>query len=143
MAGIESVGTSVTSGTSSTTSVQTKDLGKDEFFQLLIAQLKNQDPLNPQDGSAFAAQLAQFSSLEQLTNLNTSLTSQNMNITNLLNAQSVSLIGKEITAEQVDASTSKTTTITGQVSAVQFKDGAIYLTVDGQEIAFSDVTSVK
>jgi flagellar basal-body rod modification protein FlgD len=143
MAGIESIGTSAASGTSSSASVQKKDLGKDEFFQLLIAQLKNQDPLNPQDGSAFAAQLAQFTSLEKLTNLNTAVTSQNQNIANLLNAQSVNLIGKEVAAKQVDASTSKTTTITGQVSAVQFKDGAIYLTVNGQEIAFGDVTSVK
>ena len=38
---------------------------KDAFLQLLVAQLKNQDPLKPQDGSAFVAQLAQFSTLEQ------------------------------------------------------------------------------
>ena len=38
---------------------------KDTFLQLLVAQLKNQDPLKPQDGSAFVAQLAQFSTLEQ------------------------------------------------------------------------------
>jgi len=144
MAGIENIGTSVTRGTSSNASVQNKAIGKDEFFKLLIAQLKNQDPLNPQDGAAFSAQLAQFSSLEQLTNLNTAMTAQNLNYTNLLNAQSVNLIGKEVTASTVDASdASLETTITGQVSAIQFKDKAIYLTVNGREIAFSDVTSVK
>ena len=40
-------------------------VSKDTFLQLLVAQLKNQDPLKPQDGSAFVAQLAQFSTLEQ------------------------------------------------------------------------------
>ena len=44
-------------------------IGKDEFLKMLIAQLKNQDPLNPLDGTAFTAQLAQFSSLEQLQNI--------------------------------------------------------------------------
>jgi flagellar basal-body rod modification protein FlgD len=143
MADIASVANS-TSSNSSITSSQTKALGTDAFFKMLIAQLKNQDPLNPQDGSAFSAQLAQFSSLEQLTNINTALESQNLNYTNLLNAQAVNLIGKEVTASQVDASGALLdTTITGKVSAIQFKDKAIYLTVNGQEIAFSDVISVK
>jgi len=135
---------SVTNSTSSTSSSSTSAIGQDAFFKMLIAQLKYQDPLNPQDGSAFASQLAQFSSLEQLTKLNTAMTSQNLNYTNLLNAQSVNLIGKEVTASTVDASdASLGTTITGQVSAIQFKNKAIYLTVNGREIAFSDVTSVK
>jgi len=46
------------------------DMGKDDFLKLMIAQLQNQDPLNPMDGTEYAAQLAQFTSLEQLTNLN-------------------------------------------------------------------------
>jgi flagellar basal-body rod modification protein FlgD len=144
MADIASVTNSTNSTNSTSSTSSTSAIGKDAFFKMLIAQLKYQDPLNPQDGSAFASQLAQFSSLEQLTNLNTAMTSQNLNYTNLLNAQSVNLIGKEVTASTVDASdASLETTITGQVSAVQFKDKAIYLTVNGQEIAFSDVTSVK
>lgn len=49
------------------------EMGKDAFLELMIAQLQNQDPLDPMDGTAYAAQLAQFSSLEQLTNLNDSM----------------------------------------------------------------------
>ena len=51
-------------------------LGRDEFLQLLVAQLRNQDPTSPQDGHEFAAQLAQFSQVEQLTNINASLGAQ-------------------------------------------------------------------
>jgi flagellar basal-body rod modification protein FlgD len=51
-------------------------MGKDEFLQLLVAQLKNQDPMNPMNAEEFAAQLAQFSSLEQLMNINESIGEQ-------------------------------------------------------------------
>jgi len=47
------------------------ELGKDQFLQLLLTQLSNQDPLNPMDSTESIAQLAQFSSLEQMSNLNT------------------------------------------------------------------------
>ena len=54
----------------------TSSLGRDEFLKLLVAQLRNQDPLNPMDGKDMAAQLAQFSSVEQLLKLNTSFDTQ-------------------------------------------------------------------
>lgn len=50
-------------------------MGKDQFVQLLITQMKNQDPMNPMDGKDLAAQLAQFSSVEQLININAKLDS--------------------------------------------------------------------
>lgn len=76
------------------------ELGKDDFLKLMISQLKYQDPLNPMDGTQYSAQLAQFSSLEQLSNINTSLNSS-INANYLLaqsvnNTMAVSLIGKEI-----------------------------------------------
>lgn len=45
------------------------ELGRDEFLQLMVAQLKNQSPLNPQNGTEFVAQMAQFSSLDQLVGI--------------------------------------------------------------------------
>ena len=77
---------------------KTDIVGKDEFLKMLIAQLQNQDPLNPMDGKDFTAQLAQFSSLEQLTNMNDQLELLSLYQSSLNNAQSVNLLGKEVTA---------------------------------------------
>jgi len=73
-------------------------LGKNDFFNMLIAQLQHQDPLNPADGTEFTAQLAQFSSLEQLSNINDSLKNMEQFQAALTHSQAVSYIGKEITA---------------------------------------------
>lgn len=77
-------------------------LGKDEFLQLLVAQLKHQDPMNPMNSEEFAAQLAQFSSLEQLMNINETLQGQegtNSALVEIMNASSaLGVIGKEVLA---------------------------------------------
>jgi len=92
---------SATSAATTTTSTASSRnaIGKDEFLKMLIAQLKHQDPLNPMDGTAFTAQLAQFSSLEQLQNINTNLTSFTKQQQSLGNSQAVNLIGREILAK--------------------------------------------
>ncbi|MEW6193521.1 MAG: flagellar hook assembly protein FlgD [Bacteroidota bacterium] len=85
---------------SSQVSSNNSTLDKDDFLKLMIAQLKNQDPLNPLDGTDYASQLAEFSSLEQLTNLNSYM--QQSIDTNYLLTQSINntlmanLIGKEV-----------------------------------------------
>lgn len=58
---------------STTGNTAASQVGQDTFLKLLVEQLKNQDPLNPQDGAAFVAQLAQFNSVEQLIGINTKL----------------------------------------------------------------------
>ena len=95
MTDIESV---IGSSSGSLQTLQTNTMGKDDFFKMMIAQLQHQDPLNPLDGTDFTAQLAQFSSLEQLTNMNDQLEILGLYQASLNNAQSISLIGKEITA---------------------------------------------
>lgn len=96
MTGIESIiGSSESLQTLQTTATT---MGKDDFLKMMIAQLQHQDPLNPLDGTDFTAQLAQFSSLEQLSNMNTQLETLGLYQSSLNNTQSVSLLGKEITA---------------------------------------------
>ncbi len=85
-------------GSGSLQSLKSASLGKDDFFQMLIAQLQNQDPLNPLDGTDFTAQLAQFSSLEQLFSINEHLELMGLYQSSLNSAQALNLIGKEITA---------------------------------------------
>jgi flagellar basal-body rod modification protein FlgD len=77
-------------------------LGKDDFLKLLVQQLEHQDPLDPMKGTEFAAQLAQFSSVEQLANINTNLQSSlNANAVmtqSINNAMATNFIGKEVRA---------------------------------------------
>lgn len=88
--------------TSTTVSAPGGKMGKDEFLKLLVAQLKNQDPSNPADGKEMAAQLAQFSSVEQLQNINAALELQQQAQASALSAAAGSTalgtIGKNVLA---------------------------------------------
>lgn len=88
---------SVTTSKAQSPGAQSAVMGKDDFLNLLITQLQNQDPLNPTDHTEFTAQLAQFSSLEQLSNVNTNLEQLQNFQASTNNSQAVSLLGKEIT----------------------------------------------
>jgi flagellar basal-body rod modification protein FlgD len=78
---------------------QTKTLGQDEFLKLFLAQMNHQDPLNPMSNEDFTAQLAQFSSLEQLFNVNEHLESIRSTQDLTTRYQALDLIGKEIVAK--------------------------------------------
>jgi flagellar basal-body rod modification protein FlgD len=71
-------------------------MGKEDFLTLLVAQLKNQDPLNPDDPTEFTSQLAQFSSLEQLTNLNESMENMAASNANSDRFATLQTIGKNV-----------------------------------------------
>ncbi len=77
---------------SETTRPTTDVLGKDDFLQLLVAQLQHQDPLKPMDSTEFTAQLAQFSSLEQLYNVNDNLGELGTNQLTMNNTQTKAII---------------------------------------------------
>ena len=74
-------------------------LGKDDFLELLVVQLQNQDPLNPLDDKEFIAQLAQFSSLEQMTNVAAGIESLTATVARQDSLSAVSYIGKDVVAE--------------------------------------------
>jgi flagellar basal-body rod modification protein FlgD len=74
------------------------ELGQDSFLKLLVAQMQHQDPLNPQGNEEFIAQLAQFTSLEQLMGVNTALGDLYAATTSMNNAQMTQLLGRDVTA---------------------------------------------
>ena len=85
--------TTPTTTKSSTTLNPAASLDKDAFLKLLVAQLKNQDPSSPQDSSQWAAQMAQFSTVEQLTNL---ATTSAKSAKSAAMSQAVALLGKTV-----------------------------------------------
>jgi flagellar basal-body rod modification protein FlgD len=94
---VSAIGGSVSS-TGSLYNSSTQTLGKDDFLKLLITQLQNQDPLNPADSTEFISQLAQFSSLEQLTSVNDNLKVVQLFDQSINNSQAVNFVGKTIKA---------------------------------------------
>jgi len=107
-------------------------LDKDAFLQLLVTQLKYQDPLNPLDDKEFLAQMAQFTALEQMQNMNQTTTK----------SQAYSMIGKNIVAETYNPLTYTTEEISGLVTSVIVKGSVPLLVVGGVEVPVSDVVEV-
>ena len=78
------------------------ELGKDDFLKLLITQLSNQDPTSPMENTEFIAQMAQFSSLEQMTNMSSSFTKMASFLTS---SEAVSTLGKTVELNIGDTTT--------------------------------------
>ena len=85
--------------TSSISGANVKTLGKDAFLKLLIAQVEHQNPLEPLQGTEFTGQLAQFSSLEELSNVNANLENLKHYQETMNNVQAMGFIGKEVVAK--------------------------------------------
>lgn len=96
---VDSISSGLGAGALSQALGQNQAMGQEAFLKLLVAQLQNQDPLNPQENHEFVAQLAQFSSLEQSIGINERLDALTIQNQGLQNSQIVGLVGKEATVK--------------------------------------------
>ncbi|MCT2344021.1 flagellar hook assembly protein FlgD [Niallia taxi] len=121
-------------------------LGKDEFLKILITQLQNQDPSNPMEDKDFIAQMATFSSLEQMTNMNTTMS-------NFISLQTQSnlisygqFVGKEVAwtkAETGDNGETSITSGTGKVASIAYKGTDVEFTLeDGTVVNPGNISNV-
>jgi flagellar basal-body rod modification protein FlgD len=114
-------------------------LGRDQFTQLLVSQLKNQDPLEPAKNEQMIAQLAQFSSLEQMQKLNDNVVGlavlQQSNALLQQLTSSSSLIGREVEYTDPTSNTDKW----GTVESVRIEDGVAVLRIDGASVPLSSI----
>ena len=124
------IGSALSAATGSSSS---QLVSEQAFLQLLITQLQNQDPLSPADPTQFVSQLASFSSLEQITQLNT-------NMTSVLDNSVTSLIG--ITATVTDPSSSTGLT-SGTISGVVYYSNGPAVQINGQNYAMTDIQNVS
>jgi flagellar basal-body rod modification protein FlgD len=119
-------------GSSSSSSSSSLSVDSETFLTLLVAQLKYQDPLEPQTDTAFVTQLAQMSTLTEMQDMNSALTSN----------QAYNLIGKSVYAEVLNEDTGITTAYSGSVDSVVIKSGSPYVVIGDTAIAVSNITKV-
>lgn len=120
----------------------TNSLGQDEFLKLLVTQLQNQNPLEPMENTEFISQMANFSALEQMTNINSNLEIllRNLNedlFPQISMQQAANLIGREIAYED-----SSGWILNGKVEAISLSDGVVYYVVDGNKIAAGSIIRI-
>jgi flagellar basal-body rod modification protein FlgD len=120
---------SSTSQTATTVVNPSSQLNESDFLNLLVSQLENQDPLNPISSTDFVSQMAQFSSLQGMNDLNSSFNQ----------LYGVNLLG--LTVQATDPTTN--TNYSGEVTGTSIQNNAVYLTVNGSSIPASWVISVS
>lgn len=117
-----------------------QNLGKQDFLNLLMTQMRHQDPLNVQQDKEFISQMAQFSTLEQTTNL--SLAMENLAGFQQL-TQGAALIGKEVEALIPGTETEEARVLKGKIEETRLVDGQIQLVIGDETIDFKQITSIR
>jgi flagellar basal-body rod modification protein FlgD len=117
--------------TSSSSSSSGTDLDKDAFLQLLVAQMKYQDPLEPTSNTEYISQLATFSQLEEMQNLTSSMTLQ----------RASSLVGQYVFMKVTDSS-GNTTYPEGQVDYVVYENSKAYLSINETLYSIDDLDTI-
>ena len=124
------------SGTSNSTEKEKKtgssSLDKQAFLQLLVAQMKYQDPLEPTSNTEYISQLATFSSLEEMQNMRSSMDLQ----------RASSLVGQEVYMKTTDSTTGDTDFVHGIVDYVTYENGKAFLSIGGSLYPLDDLDSV-
>lgn len=123
--------TSVESMSKSQTKKSNSTVDKDQFLQLLVAQMKYQDPLEPTSNTEYISQYATFSELEQMQNMSASLEL----------ARASSLVGQTVLMEVAD-SAGRTTVVQGNVDFVAYENGKAYLSINGDLYSMDDLSRV-
>lgn len=124
-------------GVPPTTSVVNADasLGQNDFLMLLVAQLKYQDPMKPADSGQFMGEMAQFSTVQGVTNMGTTLAAMSHS-TDV--SQGIAMIGKTISYQAADG-----TTASGIVASVSSADNAVTLHLADGDVDLKDVLAVS
>lgn len=122
----------VTQSTTSTEKTSSSSLDKDAFLQLLVAQMKYQDPLEPTSNTEYISQLATFSELEEMQNVRGSIDLQ----------RASSMVGQEVYIKTTNASTGSTEYVHGKVDYVMYENGKAYLSVNGNNYPLDDLDSI-
>jgi flagellar basal-body rod modification protein FlgD len=120
-------------GTTGTTRIPKQTLGQEDFLKLITVQLSKQDPLKPMEDTSFMAQMAQFSALEQSSQMATDISG----LRSELNLQSASnMIGREVSINTADGY------VTGNVDSVETEGSNVYVGVNGLFYSLSNVVRV-
>lgn len=117
---------------STTETANTNDLGYDQFLQLLCTEMQYQDPLEPTSNTDYVAQLATFSQMESMLNVQNTIQMSSAN----------ALVGKYVIVKSTSSVTGETTAEAGFVDYVQYENNKPYVSVNGNLYSFEDVFEV-